>query len=71
MQVKDISAEGHTSYLVYSTDTQYKEEDRQKGREDSNYYSTLKYRQKLTDEFDNHWFNFVFENKPGKIRGVW
>lgn len=71
MQLKQISAEGHTSYLVYSTDTLYREEDKQKGRQNSNYYITLKYRQKLTDEFDRRYYESVFGYKKGKVRGVW
>jgi len=71
MQLKQISGEGHISYLAYSSDTDYKEYDKQKIREDSNYYSTLKYRQKLTNYFDNGFYKFTFGNKPGRVRGVW
>ena len=71
MQLKQISGEGHTSYLAYSTDTPYKDEDRQKGRQDSNYYTTLKYRQKITDEFDKRYYESVFGFKTGKVRGIW
>lgn len=71
MQLKQISNEGHTSYLVYSTDTEYRQEMYQLGRQDSNYYTTLKYRQKLTDEFDRRYYESVFGYKQGKVRGVW
>lgn len=71
MQLKQISGEGHTSYLAYSTDTFYREEDKQRGRQASNYYITLKYRQRLTDEFDKRYYESVFGYKQGKVRGVW
>ena len=71
MQLKQISGEGHVAYLVYSTDTQYKSEDKQLGRQDSNYYTTLKYRQKLTNDFDKKYYESVFGYKQGKVRGVW
>lgn len=71
MQLKQISGESHVAYLTYSTDTQYKQEDYQLGRQDSNYYTTLKYRQKLTDVFDKKYYEAVFGNKQGKIRGIW
>ena len=70
-QFKQISGEGHTSYLAYSTDTHYKLEDKQLGRQDSNYYTTLKYRQKLTNDFDRGYYESVFGYKQGKVRGVW
>ena len=71
MQLKQISGEGHISYLTYSTDTEYRQEMYQLGRQDSNYYTTLKYRQKLTDDFDKRYFESVFGYKQGKVRGVW
>lgn len=71
MQLKQISGEGHASYLVYSTDTKYKQEDYHIGRQDSNYYITLKYRQKLTEDFDRKYYEAVFGYKQGKVRGVW
>ena len=71
MVLKQTSNEGHTSYLVYSTDTEYRQEMHQLGRQDSNYYTTLKYRQKLTDEFDKRYYESVFGYKQGKVRGVW
>ncbi len=71
MQLKQISAEGHTSYLVYSSDTFYREAERQQIKQDSNYFSTLKYRQKFTDVFDREWYSRVFGFKIGKVRGVW
>lgn len=70
-QLKQTSAEGHISYMVYASDTDYKENQKQQIRKDSNYYSTLKYRQRFTDDFDNQWFQHVFNTKPGKVRGVW
>lgn len=71
MRLKQISGEGHTSYLVYSTDTEYTQEKYQLGRQDSNYYTTLKYRQKITDEFDRRYYESVFGYKQGKVRGIW
>ena len=71
MQLKQTSNEGHTSYLAYSSDTLYREDDIQLGRQDSNYYITLKYRQRLTDEFDRRYYESVFGWKQGKVRGVW
>lgn len=57
--------------LVYSTDTSYKKEEYQKRREDSNYYSTLRYRQRLVEDFDWDYYYNTFGTKIGKIRGVW
>ena len=71
MQLKQTSPDGHTAYLAYSSDTDYMDNVKQKTREDSNYYATLKYRQKLTDIFDREFFNKTFGNNKGKIRGVW
>lgn len=70
-RMKTISGEGYTSYLVYSSDTKYKEQEKQEIKQDSNYYSTIKYRQRLTDVFDNRFYESTFGYKPGKIRGVW
>lgn len=60
MQLKQISPDGHTSYLVYSTDTKYKEDIKKHTRMDSNYYSTVKYRRKETDVFDAQFYKNTF-----------
>ena len=63
--------EGVKYYLAYSTDTTYRNEVYQRRREDSNYYSTLRYRQRLVDDFDWDYYYKTFGNYTGKVRGVW
>lgn len=63
--------EGVKHYLVYSTDTIYREDIYKQRRENSNYYSTLRYRQRLVDDFDWDYYYKVFGDYKGKVRGVW
>lgn len=71
MQLKQKSNEGHTAYLAYSTDTVYRDEIRQKNREDSNYYTTIPYRNREKDTADWSYYHRVFPKYVGKVRGVW
>lgn len=63
--------EGSKYYLAYSTDTIYREDIYRQRREDSNYYSTLRYRQRIVDDFDWNYYYKVFGDYIGKVRVVW